>query len=227
MTDDEPRPPGLLARSLRAAPPWHGAPPALPALLDRGAERWFALPPRVRVAIATITVVAVLLLAGAGAARSPWGPPLDVLVATERLPAGASLGAESTQRVAWPAGLVPGDAVPADDGVGTGESLGVGVVAGSVITRRHLAGDAGVAAGLGVGRAAFPLEAMAFGDLRDGQRVDVVAGDLDGRGRTLARDARVLATTPETVWLDIARDEAAGLAAAAARDAIRVVVLPP
>jgi hypothetical protein len=217
------RPPDATGRW--SAAPWHGPPPSLPALADRAAERWFALPPRLRLAAAAVAAVAVLLLAGAGAARSPWGPPVDVLVARTPLTAGAALDAGTVSRVTWPAGLVPHDAVvPGDE---AGRSLAVTVVAGTVITGRHLVDDAGVGGGLGPGRAAFPLEAGPMPPLRDGQRVDVVAADVDGRGRVLARDARVVARTSDTLWLDVAREEAAGLAAAAVRGGLRLVVLPP
>lgn len=206
-------------------PPWHGPTPRLPELAERAAERWYALPPRVRLAAGTSTVLLLLLLTGAGAARSPWGPPVEVMVAATDLPAGARLTAADLDRTTRPAALVPPDAL--QEAVAVGGQLGGSLLAGDVLTARHLLGDDGIAAGLSDGRAAYPIDATLTGPLPTGQRVDVVAGAIDGRGRVLAHDARVLTVTDGTVWLDVARREAPALAGAAAREGLQLVLLPP
>lgn len=214
----------LLARLRGHARPWHGPPPTLPELVDRASDRWFGLPPRLRAAVIAAGAVGLLLLAGAGAARSPWGPPVEVLVATVDLEAGAPVAPDHVRTERRPAGLVPDDAVRELGEVAAPRAAGT-VVAGSILTLRHLAGDP-ITRGLADGRAAYPVDSAALPPLRAGQRLDLVAGDLEGRGRTLARDVRVVAVTDGTVWLDVARDDAPDIAAAALRDGLRVVLLP-
>lgn len=203
---------------------WHGPPPSLPATLDRVADAWYRLTPRLRLAVGLAAATLVLLTAGAGAVRSPWGPPVTVVVTAVDRPPGSLLTAADVATARRPRRLVPSDAVAADEAVGA--RLAGAVVAGTVLTARHLADDAGPGAGLAPGRAAFPVPAGPLVDVRPGQRVDVVAGDAGGRGRTLAAGARVLTVTAEVVWLDVARDDAPDLAAAAAWDGLRLVLLP-
>ncbi len=169
--------------------------------------------------------VAVLALAGAGAGRSAWGPPVEVPVAAADLPAGAVVDADALRWERRPADLVPADVVTAAE-ADAAPVLAATVVAGTVLTRRHLAGDGGLAAGLLAGRAAFPVEVGPLVRVTPGQAVDVVAGDVDGQGRTLARDARVISVVDGVVWLDIGRDDAPALAAAATWDGLRLVLLP-
>ncbi|MBW3621698.1 MAG: SAF domain-containing protein [Actinobacteria bacterium] len=232
MSRSDPRPDrserrsGPRARLLLSRSPWHGPSPVLPGALDRAVDRWYGMPPRVRAGVLVAGVVALLLLAGAGAARSPWGPPVPVLVTTVDVPPGEGLSADHVRTERRPAGLVPEDAVR--DLVGLPEPRAAGLLlAGTVLTGRHLAGVDPATAGLADGRAAFPVDAAALPPLRVGQRLDVVAGDLEGHGRVLARDARVRSIVDGVVWLDVARDDAPAIAAAALRDGLRVVLLGP
>lgn len=204
---------------------WHGPAPSLPEVGERALERWFGLPPRLRALIAGAAGLLVLLGAGAGAARSPWGPPVAAVVTLVDVPAGATLDPSQLTTEDRPADLVPDDAVSLAEVAG--RRVASAVVAGTVLTSRHLAGDGGLAAGLAPGRAAYPAPTDALAEVEPGQRVDVVAGDVEGRGRTLARGARVLAVADGVVWLDVARDDAPGLAAASTWDGLRIVLLPP
>lgn len=215
----------LLARLRGSGRRWHGPPPELPALADRLSEAWFSLVPRVRAALLVAGALVLLLVTGTGAARSPWGPPVEVLVAAVDLTPGAAIGPEDVRVERRPAGLAPDDVVTGPSQVDGAHVAGT-VVAGSVLTARHLAGADPVTAGLADGRVAYPVDAATLPPLQVGQRLDLVASEFDGRGRTLARDARVIAVADGTVWLDVAREDAAAIAGAAARDGLQVVLLP-
>lgn len=197
-----------------------GRPPALPDQLDHLAERWAALPPRARLTVGLVAVVATLLLAGTGAARSPWGPPVDTLVATRDLPAGHRLGPGDLEQASWPAELAP-PAIGDPDG----RTLTVGLTDGMPVTPGHL-GDGGLTAQLRDGEAAFPLTLGEGVTLEPGQLVDVVAGDAGGGGRRLADAARVLSVDGQSAWLAVDRDDAPGLAGASTWGSIVAVPLP-
>ena len=197
-----------------------GGPPTLPGAFDAVAERWAQLQPRVRFAAASISAVLILLIAGAGAARSPWGPPVDVFVATRDLPAGHVLSSEDLREVPWPAELAPARTVSPQ-----GLTLTVGLPAGTPLGDAHL-GDGGLASLLEQDEAAFPLPAEDVTELRAGQRVDLVAGDPGGAGLRLAAEARVLTTDGDIAWIAIQRDEAPALAGAAASGRVVGVPLP-
>lgn len=198
-----------------------GSPPALPDQLDRLAERWASLPPRTRFAVGIVGVIAILLLAGAGAARSPWGPPVETLVATRDLPVGHRLGPGDLEPARWPADLAPPAVVDTD-----GRTLTVGLPVGMPVTPDHL-GDGGPAARLRDGEAAFPLTLDEGVTLQPGQLVDLVAGDASGGGLRLADAARVITVDGPSAWLAVDRDDAPGLAGASAWGRIVAVPLPP
>lgn len=195
-----------------------GRPPALPGQLDRSAERWASLPPRARLAAGVAGTLVVLLVAGSGAARSPWGPPVDVLVATRDLPAGHRIGPQDLTPARWPR-----DLAPASPGEVQGRTLTAGLPAGMPVTAGHL-GDGGLGAHLQPGEAAFPLPLDEGAELRPGQVVDLVAGDAGGGGSRLSAAARVLTVDGATAWIAVDRDDAPGLAGAAAWG--RIVAVP-
>lgn len=198
-----------------------GPPPALPALLDRAAERWWMARPRTRVALVVLGLV--LLVAGgvARAATSPHGPPVPVLVATRDLPVGHQLAPDDLRRTMWPRDLVPAGAA----GELSGTVVGA-LPAGAIATDRHVAVN-GVTAALPSGQAAVPVPAEALPALPAGTRLDVVAADLDGGVQVLARSATVVANAGEIVWVAVATDEAPAVAGAAGRGSLSVVLLPP
>ena len=216
-----PSAPRHLHRLLAAWPGSDGPPPTLPAVVDRALDRWWALPPRLRAAAA---LAALLLVAGGGVARvarSPYGPPVTVLVAARDLtvgaPAGAAVAAERR-----PATLVPPDAVT---GVPAEATLAMGVVAGTVLTARHLR-PGGPLADLPAGSAAVAVPVDAVPGATPVQRVDVIVVRSDGGGAVVAPDARVLATEGDRVWLAVPRAAAPDVAAAAARGLLSVALLP-
>lgn len=195
-------------------PPW-----SLPTVLDAAAERWWSMPPRLRTVTVLLLVVATPLVA-AVALRPP--PPTLVAVAARDLPAGHQVLAADVRQVRWPPALAP----PGARRDAVGDVTRSAVPAGSPIVAGHL-DDQGVGGGLAVGRAAVPAPASELPPLTAGQRVDVLAGGIDGQGRALAVAARVAAVDAETVWLDVARVEAAPVAGALAAGALTVAVLPP
>lgn len=198
-----------------------GRPPALPGVLDDLAERWASLPARARLAVGVGAALVLLVLSGAGAARSPWGPAVEILVATRDLPAGHVLTHEDLERASWPAALAPSTPVET-----TGRTLTVGLPAGTPVTADHL-GDGGLSGQLHQAEAAFPLSLEGGAMLRPGQIVDLVAGDAGGGGLRLSSAARVLAVDGGTTWVAVDRDDAPGLAGAAARGQVVAVPLPP
>lgn len=160
--------------------PLHGPPLALPRPLDRAAERWARLPPRIRV---VAVVVAVLLLGGLQAARlaeaqARWGGPGHaVWRATATTPAGER---PTVERVRLPPAALPPGAVtrrPARDAV-----LSLPLVEGAILTDAHLSA-AGPAAGLPPDARLLPVPVDRDWGIEAGSSVDVWAV-LDGREAT-------------------------------------------
>lgn len=213
-----PRP---LHRLLAAWPGLGGPPPTVPAVVDGALERWWALPPRLRAAAA---LAALLLVAGSGVlrvARSPYGPPVAVVVAERDLAVGdPAAGAVAAER--RPLTLVPRDAVAELPDEAT---LAMGVVAGTVLTARHLR-PGGPLADLPAGSTAVAVPADAVPGASPGRRLDVIVVRSDGGGAVVAPDARVLATEGDRVWLTVPRAAAPDVAAAAARGLLSVALLP-
>ena len=203
----------------------HGPPMRLPASIDRLHDAWVGAPPRLRALVIAALVVSGVAVAGRGAVRSPWGPPVAALVAATDLPAGHELTAADVTIEQWPRDLVPADA-PIDPQAIDGRPLRTGLTAGGIVTDAHL-GDAGIAHELAPHEVAFPLVPPEGVALTPGHRVDVVAGGADGAGSRLASDARVLAVDAAVVWLALARDEAPAVAGASAWGEVTVVLLPP
>ena len=200
-----------------------GPPFLLPGIADRIAEGWWRLAPRARTLLTTaaalLAVTAVLLRI----ALAPYGPPVTVLVTTGELAVGASPGPGDVTAATWPRGLLPPSAPATRDDL-AGARLTVGVVAGTVLTRDHLRDD-GPLAGLSAGSAAVPVPPALLRGVREGVRLDLVAVSGDGSGRTLARDVRVLAVEHDAVWMEVARERAADVAAAALRGTLSGAVL--
>lgn len=212
------------AFNARLARLFHGPPLVLPAPLDRLCERWAYCPPRLRLAVLLAAVLAVLTVAGRGAARSPWGPPSMVLVARADLPAGHVLQSADLAATRWPERLVPPGS-PSEVTSVTGLPLAIGLPAGSRLTSAHLA-KGGVAAGLPGDQVAVPVKLAEGVTLASGQHVDLLAADPDGRGVPLASDASVLAVEGEHVWFAVRRDQAPAVTGAAARGELGVALLP-
>jgi pilus assembly protein CpaB len=175
-----------------------------------------------------ITVLAGAAALGAVVTRialSPFGAPTPVVVVTSDLAAGAAVSSADLTVTRWPSGLVPSDALTAErDAVGA--RLTIGVTEGTVLTGRHVRRD-GPLADLRSGMAAVPVPSGMLRGVSARARLDLVATAGDGSGRALARDVRVLAADGDTVWVEVERERAPDVAAAAARGTLSGAVLAP
>lgn len=177
----------LLPRPSRSV---RGPLPALPAAIDRCSERWWRLPPRLRVltlVLALCCLLAVDQWRVAQAQRDWGGPPRRALVAVQH----ANVGERPRLRpVALPPALVPSDApqhVPDDT------RLALALPEGAVLTRPHVS-PRGPAVGLDPSLRVVPLPVAEGLDIRPGARVDVwVLSDGPGRSQRVARGRPVVA----------------------------------
>lgn len=135
---------------------------------------------RVRPLLVALALVLVCAL-GARAGAPPPAPTVPVVVAADDLPAGEALTAADLRTVHVPRAAAPSGAVPdARDLVG--EELAVDVPRGLVVVPAHLARSR-FAAAAPTGTVAVPVhlaDAAVAALLRPGDRVDLVAGELDG-----------------------------------------------
>ena len=212
---------GVLSR-LRGA--LEGPPPPLPATLDRAAEAWARATPRLRAVVISVVVVVLVLTAGHGAVRSPWGPPVEVVVATTDLPVGRVVEPGDITTTRWPEQTVPPGALT-EPGSAVGRPVAATAPTGSPLTELHVADD-GPAAGLPAGEVAVPLPPPSGVVLRPGQRVDLLAGDGARGGVRLAAGARVLGVDGDTVWVAVRRDESPAIVGAATWGDLSVALLP-
>jgi hypothetical protein len=187
-----------LGHPWRVRSPLTGPPPALPAPLDRLAERWARLRPRVRAAVVASVVLAFAdgQAANVRAAQDRWGGAGEpVWRATATVPAGADVRGHLEQ-VRLPLAALPPDAVTAplqDESV-----LAITLVEGAVLTRAHLS-PAGPAGALPPDQRLVPIPVEASWGVEAGSVVDVwvVAADRpagapgdDGRGPQPVATAR-------------------------------------
>lgn len=193
--------------------------------MDRIAEGWWRLPPRARTAIAAVGVILVVAAVLLRVLRSPYGPPVPVLVAVRELPVGARVDATDVTVERWPRDLVPPGPLTTPTQLAD-TRLTARVTVGTVLTDAHVQDD-GPLATLGAGRAAVAVPAGLLHGVGVDARLDLVGVAGDGSGRVLAQDGRVLAVEGETVWLEVGRERAADVAAAALRGTLSGVVLPP
>lgn len=213
--------PDELTTRLRAAVAGHL--PAWPAGVDQLGERWFALAPRLRLAVIVLTVVVLGFTAVHVASRSPWGADVAVLVAARDVPAGSTLAAGDLMPAIRPAGTVPRGAVGVSSSW-VGSVLTGPLPDGAVVTAVHLA-EAGLAGLVTPGRVAVAIPAGLLPPLDPGQYVDLVGGDGDLAGQHLARAGRVLADDGEHVWIEVDRTDAAAVGAVVAWGHVTVALL--
>ncbi|MGI8574269.1 MAG: hypothetical protein ACR2MA_02765 [Egibacteraceae bacterium] len=201
--------------------------PALPEPLDRLAERWARLAPRPRLALVTLTVVILVLLAAwrLAAADQRWGgEPVGVLVAVTDLPVGAQPRVEQRS---FPPVAVPPDALRS---VPDGAVLALALPEGSVLTTAHLSAG-GPAAGLAADLRVLPIAVEEGWEIKAGGRVDVwlVQGErpalLVGAGRP------VLALSGEdearpTALVGLAADEVQTVVAGLERGTVLLTHVP-
>ena len=200
-----------------------GPPVLLPGVVDRIAEGWWNLAPRTRSAAGGVAVLVVLGTVLLRIVLSPYGAPVTVLVATRDIAVGSVPGPADVSTARWPRTLLP-PAPPAGRSDLVGARLTMGVAAGTVLTLAHLRDD-GPLAGLGPGAAAVPVPGGLLRGASAGARMDLVGVAGDGSGRAIAREVRVLAIDGDTVWLEVGRERAADVAAAALRGTLSGAVL--
>jgi hypothetical protein len=152
-----------------------GPPLALPAVVDRVAERWWGARPRTRALVVVVALTTVVVAGVAHAAASPHGPPTPVLVAARDLPVGHVLAPGDLRRAHWPRDLVPAGATTRLEGTVVGP-----LPRGAVATDRHVAA-AGVAAAIPRGRVAVAVPGELLPDVPAGVRLDAVTADADGQ----------------------------------------------
>lgn len=140
-----------------------GPPLRLPWVMDRATEGWWRLTPRARGAVIALVTVATVTVVLLRVALSPYGPPVDVLVATRDLASGSALGHDDVTVRRWPRDLVPPEPLqdPADL---VGSRLTARVTAGTVLAAAHLRDDDPLAR-LDVDRAADVAAAALRGTL--------------------------------------------------------------
>ncbi len=177
--------------------------------MDALSDRWASLRPRARVLVSLAGVLALTLTLAARVARAElrWGgEPVEVLVAAEDLPVGATRLAVRT--VAFPPAAVPPQAV---DELPAGAALALALPRGAVLTRAHL-DPRGPGAGLAPGSRAVPVAVEQSWGVTAGGRVDVWVLAAGPQPATLvARSAVVLSVSGDgdaaTALLGLAEDD--------------------
>jgi len=201
-----------------------GGPPVLPAWLDRLSEWWWSRPPRLRVALAVLAVLLALVVVGRGATRSPWGPPVPVLVTAVDLEPGVHVDGHDLRTVPWPAGLVPDDAVTALADLPDEARVRSAVPAGTPLTVRHLV--SGLAGLLESGQVAVAVPRDGLPVVPTGARVDVVTAGVHGEAARVTAAARVLALDGDWVWLGVPAEQADSVATAAVTGRVLLAIRP-
>ena len=194
---------------------------------------------RARLFVARRPIVYWLLVAGAAAltaafilhrtaaadrAREQWGDRRPVVVATADLVPGQVLGDGDTRTEAWPAALLPDDALAsAPAGAVVAQPIG----AGEPVRRRRIgrAGTGPVAALLPTGTRGVTLP---VGDapppVSPGDRVDLVATDLVADSSLVAADALVVAVEERSVVVAVRSAELPMVAAALVNATVLVAI---
>ncbi|CAN5892844.1 hypothetical protein BH23ACT10_BH23ACT10_21530 [soil metagenome] len=167
---------------------------ALPALLDACSERWWRLPPRVRLlAIAALCGAVVLAAHGYVAqVQQRWGgPPRRALIAVDDVTVG---GRPDLRSVLLPPAMVPPDAPRS---VEPDVRLALALPKGGVLTRAHVS-PRGPAVGLDPDLRVVPLPVEPGLDIGAGGVVDVwVLAATPGRSRRVASRRPVVGVTSD------------------------------
>lgn len=181
----------------------HGPAWRVPAGLDGAVEGWWRLPVRLRMLAVLLLVAVVVGGIVHRTSRSPWGPPVEVAVATTDATAGQPVAAEMATR---PSRLVPDDAVASvPDGRLTRD-----IGAGEVLTDGHVADD--LSSLLVAGEVAIALD-QPLPPLPNHAALEVLGLGLDGVGQRLAT-ARLVTIDDPWAWIAIDRADAPAVVAA-------------
>ncbi|MEE8601726.1 hypothetical protein [Euzebya tangerina] len=207
----------------------HGPPLVLPRWLDRLAERWARLPPRIRF-LALILVILVLLgVQGAQVAgvQTRWGGAGQrVWRATQIVPAGGSPH-DHLEAVTLPAAAVPADAVVGR--VDRAAVLSLPLVQGGILTTQHL-DPIGPAVSLPDDERAVPIPVELGWGIEAGGLVDVwVSPAREGELRRLAGERVVLQVQDDgraaVALVSIPEEEVATTTTALARGSVLLTLV--
>lgn len=205
--------PSLRSVTSGPRPSWAGPLPALPRALDSVSEGWWRLPPRLRL----LAFIVLVVLVGFGVVRrgsaTPWGPPVEVVVAAGDLDAGQPVAAMTASR---PASLVPSNAL---ERIPSGR-MSRDVTAGEVLTSAHVVADLDDL--LENGEVAIALSQQLPG-IRVGSRLEILGTGFDGLGDHLG-PGRLLAVDGDQTWVAIDQDRAPAIAAAMTTGSVTVAL---
>lgn len=169
-------------------------PIVLPAAIDRCSERWWRLPPRVRLLAIALLGGALLLAVHSHVARvqARWGgPPRRALIAVDD----ATIGDHPQLRaVRLPPAMVPPDA---PQSLEPDARLALALPRGAVLTRAHVS-PRGAAVGLDPDLRVVPLPIASGVDIKPGSVVDVwVLDTAPGSSRRVASRRPVVGVTDD------------------------------
>lgn len=209
--------------------PLQGPPFPLPGPLDRAAERWARLPPRLRVSIcvggfALLLVVQAAQMAGV---RTQWGGAgQQVWRATQIIAAGTS-PAGLLEGVTLPTAAVPRTAV--SGAVDSAALLSVPLVEGAILTTQHL-DPQGPAVALPQDERAVPIPVDVGWGIEDGGLVDIWASpDRETELDRLARDRVVLLLREEgrttTALIAVPEEDVAAVTTALSRGTVLLTLV--
>ncbi len=187
-----------------------GPAPAWPRPLDAALEWWAGAPTRLRVLLRGLVAAVLVLAATGGLVDGRWGPPQPVLVTDRALVPGAPVGPADVRVAERPRDLVPAGALTAPDLLPADAVTHGAVAAGGVLTVDNVRGLGTFAV---AGTAVVPVPADVLPALPVGTRLDLAAPGPDGRARTVARGATVVADDGTWRWLRVERSAVADVAA--------------
>lgn len=200
--------------------------PSLPAPLDAAGRLWAGASGRARALVRAAIVGVLVVAAGGGLVRGPWGTPVTVVVTTRPIVAGQPVSADDVTVASRPADLVPDDAV-GDLAALADDALAAGPIPAGTIVSSQLLHDGGPAALAVAGTAVVAVPAELLPMLPVGSRVDVAVPTFDGTARIAARAAEVVADDGTWQWLRVDRDDVAAVAAGVSEGRIVAAALPP
>lgn len=203
-----PTPPLAARPTARLRALLEGPLPSLPRAVDAVADWWAGRPPRLRMVVLCLAVLAFLAAGEARVqtAQRTWGGnPVRVLIADESVPIGAAPGRIRSVRV--PPALAPPDALEA---VPSETALALPLPRGAVLQAAHLS-TGGPGAGLPQGLRAVPIEVEEGWGVQPGGWVDVwILGGGEEASRMAAAARPVVEIRegpPDTALIALAPDE--------------------
>ena len=209
--------------------PFQGPPVPLPGPVDRAAERWARLPPRLRFAVVVAVLVVLLVVQGAQLAgvRTQWGGAgREVWRATGTVSGGTSPVGQ-LESVTLPDAAIPDTAV--SGAVDRAALLSVPLVDGAILTTQHL-DPQGPAAALPQDERAVAVPVEEGWGIEEGGLVDIWASpDRDTELDRLARDRLVLQLREDgrdaVALIAVPEDDVAAVTTALARGSVLLTLV--